>query len=279
MMSCTVTVPAGYVGVAEDGFFGKYLWDNTDNPTVNPNELQAGFQLKLPTTKVQCFDVKTRKYEMSAKTDEGQKSGDDSLQIITKEGLALGLDLSVYYKVVPSEASTIYQSIGLDFEDKIVRQNIRSIIREVSAKYSAMDIYGDNRSVVQMAMHDELEKRVASRGILIEEVLLKDVKLPTELVTAINSKKVAEQEAEKMEYVLQKEESMKAQKIIQAEAEKESLIIQAEGEAQAIKLVNDQLSQSGEAYINLQYVKALSEQDFSVMVPQGVSPIVDVRTN
>jgi len=278
-LMCTTTVPAGYVGVADDPFLGHYFWTNKENPTVNPTELQAGFQLKLPTTKIQKFDIKTQKYEMSAKADEGQKNGDDSIQVITKEGLALSLDLSVYYKVMPDQASTIYQSIGTDYEDKIVRQNIRSIIREVAAKYTAMEIYGDDRTAVQMAMHDELERRVATRGILVEEVLLKDVKLPTELVNAINAKKVAEQEAEKMEYVLAKEVANKQQKIIQAEAEQEAMIIKAQGEAEAIKLVNDQLAQSGQQYIELQYVKALAEQDFTVMVPQGTTPFVDMRTD
>ncbi len=207
-------VPAGHVGVADT--FGS----------VSSDEWQPGFYFKVPWTRVVTMSTQTQPYTMSVVADEGNVKGrSDVISALTKEGLSVDLDLTVLYKLTPDKASDVYQTVGAEYEDTIVRPQIRAGIREVVANYEAKNIYSSDRAQVALEIQAFLVHKVAERGIVIEDVLLRHVQLPAQLEGAIQAKLTSEQEAEQMVFVLQKEELEADRKVVEAQGIKDSQAI------------------------------------------------------
>ncbi|MFH1412463.1 MAG: prohibitin family protein [bacterium] len=240
-----VIVDAGETGVYS--LFGK----------VNDKELSSGFHLVIPLAKVTKMSIRTEEYTMSGIKGEGKKEGDDAIVTLTKEGLSVDLDMTVLYKLDEKSASDIYKKVGLNYEDKIIRPSIRSTIREIIAKYEAKDIYSEKRQEAAQKILDNLKISIEQRGIIIEEVLLRNVKLPERLAQSIQEKLQAEQEAEKYDFILQKEKK-----------EKERKIIEAEGQRDAQTIINQSLTTN---YLYYLYVSQLKDREGTIYVPTSTT--------
>ena len=209
-LSAAVIVPAGETGVYH--LFGK----------VKDDELHSGFHLKNPLASVQKMSIRTEEYTMSIALTEGEKEGNDSIDALTKEGLKVAMDLTVLYRLEENKASDVYRELGVDYEDKIIRPQIRSTIREVVSLYSAKDLYSDKRQEVEDKIFEEVKNSIEDRGVIVEKVLLRNIVLPEKLTRAISDKLEMEQQAQKMEFVLEKEEKEAERKTIEAEGIKKS---------------------------------------------------------
>jgi len=217
VFSCIITVQAGHVGVYN--LFG----------VVDDTELQPGLHFKNPLASVTKMSVKTQEYTMSYAQGEGAKYGSDVISALTKEGLSVDLDMTVLYKLNPSQASEIYETIGESYVSVIVRPQIRTIIREVVAEYEAKQLYSQDRQAVAQEIATRLEPELISRGIILERVLLRHIQLPTQLTDSIEEKLVAEQDAERYVFLLQQEQREAERKIIEAQGIKNSTMIVQEG--------------------------------------------------
>lgn len=186
--------------------------------SIRPEEYGEGIHVKAVWVSIDRFNVKTQDYTMSSAVEEGQVEGSDAIRAVTSEGLYVDLDITVLYRADFSRCDEIRRDIGEDgdYQDIVVRPTIRSIIREVISKYEAVDVYGEKRIVVESEIQDTLVRNLEHRGIKVERTLLRSVGLPPQLVFAIEEKKKAEQEAQRMEYVLVREELEKDRKIIEA---------------------------------------------------------------
>ena len=193
---------------------------------------------------------------MTVRHDEGQVQGDDSIAALTKEGLKVNLDITVLYHLEKNQAAKIYQNVGSDFEEKIIRSSIRSSIREVVAQYTAEALYSEKRKESADNLLALLKQKIEPRGILIEDVLLRDVTLPAKLSDAIEEKLKADQEAQRFDFVLQKEVK---------EAERKR--IEAAGQRDAQKIINESLT---EQYLQYLYIRELKDRAGTIYVP--VSP-------
>jgi regulator of protease activity HflC (stomatin/prohibitin superfamily) len=246
------TIPAGTVGV---GFnpFSKY---NTPSgaSSVNPQEYLEGIHVKMPWVGISIFNVKTQDYTMSIMPDEGERAS-DVVRTVTSEGLYVDLDITVLYKLISTKADEVRRTLGLDgeYQDIIVRPAIRSVIREVVSRFEAADIYGEGRKQVQDQIEDELFTMLTPRGIMVESILLRDVGLPPQITTAIEAKKQAEQEAMRMEYVIQKEQ-----------LEKQRKLIEAEGISAANKEISGSLTTQ---YLTWYWITSLEPEDVIYMIP------------
>ncbi len=238
-----VIVEAGQTGVYS--LFGK----------VKDQELKSGFHLVIPLAKVTKMSIRTEEYTMSIAQNEGKKSSTDAITSLTKEGLSVDLDMTVLYRINEDAASVIYTTVGIkdDIDEKIIRPAIRTAIRDVIAQYEAKDIYSEKRSEAAVKIKEILDKTMAERGIIIEEVLLRNVALPENLAKAIQEKLQAEQEAQKYDFVLQKEKK-----------EKERKIIEAEGQRDAQRIINESLTPNYLYYI---YVSNLKDRQGTIYVP------------
>ncbi len=226
-------VPPGNVGVVI--IFGK----------VQETTLKNGLHLVNPFASVEKMSIRTESYTMSSVSREGQVRGDDAIEALTSEGLMVRLDVTVWYKLIPEGASEVYSTLGLNYVDKIVRPAARTSIRNIIANYKVEDIYTKNRAEVAIQISENLRDAVKDRNVEIERVLLRDVKLPAKVQNEIDAKMAAKQEAEKMEFVLDKEKR---------EAERKA--VEAQGISDANRIIAKSLSHS---YLQWYYIKTLQQ--------------------
>src|SRR5438270_2640150 len=150
--------------------------------------------------------------EMSIQTQEIKESA----SVPSSEGLVMNLDTSLIYHLNPEKAAELYQKIGADYEKVVIEPNLRAAIREATASHSANALYTGEREMVARQIHDQLVGQLNQRGILVENVLLRDIQLPQTLKASIETKQQAEQEALAMNFRLQKEKQEAERKRIEA---------------------------------------------------------------
>ena len=163
------------------------------------------------------FDVRTENYTMSAVQDEGSKQGDDAIRVLTADGLEVIIDLTVLYKVVPSEAPRILKEVGIDYRNVLVRPICRTKIRDNAVYYDAVALYSTKRDEFQSKIFSTIEANFKERGLLLEQLLVRNITLPASVKASIESKINAEQDAQKMTFVLQKERQEAERKRVEAQ--------------------------------------------------------------
>ncbi len=204
-LSAVKQIDPGYVGVQK--LFGK----------VNTNILESGLNVINPLAEVVTFDVRTQNYTMSGVHDEGDKAGDDAIRVLSADGLEVIIDLTVLYKVVPNEAPRILKEIGTDYRNTIVRPICRTKIRDNAVYYDAVALYSSKRDEFQSRIFKTIESDFKSRGLILEQLLVRNITLPPSVKSSIESKINAEQDAQKMTFVLQKEKQEAERKRVEAQ--------------------------------------------------------------
>jgi regulator of protease activity HflC (stomatin/prohibitin superfamily) len=202
--SCTV-VRQGEFGIKRK--FGK----------INDNVYTSGLRTFNPFT--------TRMLKLSAQTENIEVS----LNIPSQEGLTIQSEVSILYRVVKKDAPELLRTVGLEYEETIILPVFRSAVADVTSKYYAKDMHSGNRAGIELAIRELMMKTLSDKGILIENVLLKSISLPKNLTKAIEDKLEAEQQAQRMEFILQQEKQEAERKRIQATGERDANKIIAEG--------------------------------------------------
>ena len=198
-------IDAGQVGV-------KTLFGKVENVV-----LYSGLNVVNPLVEVTNFDTKTQNYTMSGIHDEGTKSGDDAIRVLSSDGLEVTIDLSVLFKVRATEAPRILKEIGNDYLDKIVRPISRTAIRDNAVYYEAVALYSTKRQEFQDKIFKTINESFAKRGLVLEQLLVRNITLPESVKKSIESKINAEQDAQKMTFVLQKERQEAERKRVEAQ--------------------------------------------------------------
>ena len=166
-----------------------------------------------------------RVHELSIKTQEVKERA----AVPSKEGLIMGLEASVLYHLDPAHASDVYQKVGPGYSDVLLVPTFRSAMRGVTAANSASTLYSDARETIARQILSDLQAQVQPRGLTIENVLLRDLQLPETLKQAIEAKQQAQQEAQRMEFVLQREKQEAERKRVEAQGIKDFQNIVTEG--------------------------------------------------
>jgi regulator of protease activity HflC (stomatin/prohibitin superfamily) len=205
LLSMIKQIDAGKVGVQT--LFGK----------VQDNVLESGLHIINPLVEVHLFDIQTQNYTMSAVNNEGQKEGDDAIRVLSSDGLEVTIDLSVLYKVNPEKAPYILQNIGEDYIEKIVRPVSRTAIRDNAVNYQAVDLYSVKRQEFQDKINRTISESFSKRGLELQQILVRNISLPASVKASIESKINAEQDAQKMQFVLQKERQEADRKRVEAQ--------------------------------------------------------------
>ncbi|WP_295674968.1 prohibitin family protein [uncultured Mucilaginibacter sp.] len=184
---------------------------------VQDNILESGLHFIDPVVDVVPFNIQTQNYTMSAKSNEGQVQGDDAITVLSSDGLEVTIDLSVLYTVDPAKAPYILQNIGQDYQDKIVRPVTRTAIRDNAVSYQAVDLYSIKRGEFQAKINQTITQSFAKRGLVVQSILVRNISLPASVKASIESKINAEQDAQKMQFVLQKERQEADRKRVEAQ--------------------------------------------------------------
>jgi regulator of protease activity HflC (stomatin/prohibitin superfamily) len=200
-----VQIDAGQVGV-------KSLFGNVQNDVLG-----GGLHFINPLVEVRRLDIKTQNYTMSGVHDEGTKQGDDAIRVLTSDGLEVTIDLTVLYKLLPSEAPKLVRETGVDYTDKIVRPLTRTKIRDNAVYYEAIALYSTKRDEFQQRIFKSIEDDFKKRGLVLEQLLVRNITLPQSVKTSIEQKISAEQDAQKMQFVLQKERQEAERKRVEAQ--------------------------------------------------------------
>jgi len=198
-------IDAGKVGV-------KSLYGS-----VQPDVLESGLHVVNPLLDITVFDVQTQNYTMSAVHNEGAQEGDDAIRVLSNDGLEVVIDLTVLYRVIPNEAPKILKGIGESYTDKIVRPVTRTRIRDNAVYYDAVALYSTKRNEFQQRIFQSIEADFKARGLVLEQLLIRNINLPESVKKTIESKINAEQDAQKMTFVLQKEKQEAERKRVEAQ--------------------------------------------------------------
>jgi prohibitin 1 len=191
LLQCWTIIPAGHVGVID--FFGN----------VSDRTLKPGVNIVNPLANIIKFDARTQEIK-------------EVMNVPSKEGLGVELEISLLYSLSFENANKIYKTVGEDYVDNILIPQFRSVVRGVTASYEARALYTAEREQLAKLMEEELSKLVKPRGITIEAAPLRQITLPARLTESIEEKLKAEQESQRMQFILQRETQEAERKRIEA---------------------------------------------------------------
>jgi len=254
--SFTIIEP-GYVGVPVT--FGN----------VGSASLPAGLHPIFFLTDVYKMSIQTKNYTMSSVSSEGNKSGDDAVATLSRDQLILKFDVSVWYHLDPAQANNVYSNIGLAYEEVIVRPAIRTSLVDAATKFDASDVMSLQRDAYTKMVTEILLKELTGKGVVLDNVLIRNVEPPATVSDAIAAKLKASQEAQQMEYTIQ---------YAQKEAQRKA--IEAEGISNAQKIIGTGLTQN---YLQWYYISQLKEviaspNNSTIILPydQKLTPLLNI---
>jgi prohibitin 1 len=202
--SSTSCVRTGHVGVVS--IFGR----------VTGQALSEGLHIVNPLATIT---------ELSVKTQEDKEHA----SVPSMEGLIMGLEASILYHLDRSRAAELFQQIGPNYAEVLLQPTFRSAIRAITAGHTAASLYSDAREAIAKQILEDVQRQVAPRGVIVENVLLRDLQLPDTLKRAIEAKQQAQQEAQRMEFVLQREKQEAERKRVEASGIKDFQDIVSQG--------------------------------------------------
>jgi regulator of protease activity HflC (stomatin/prohibitin superfamily) len=251
--ACVKQIDTGEVGV-------KVLFGNVQNDILN-----SGLHFVNPLLDIKKLDIKTQNYTMSGIHDEGNKAGDDAIRALTSDGLEITIDLTVLYRLVSADAPRLLRETGDDFRDKVVRPITRTKIRDNAVYYQAVDLFGSKRDEFQQRIFKSIEDDFKKRGLLLEQLLVRNISLPNSVKASIESKINAEQDAKKMEFVLLKEKQ---------EAERKR--VEAQGIADYQRIINTGLTEQQLQYEQIKAMKELAQSQNAkiIVMGKGSTPVI-----
>lgn len=239
LSSLVKIIPPGHVGVVV--IFGK----------VNQNELKEGINIVNPFATVEKMTIKTQEIT-------------ERMNVPSNEGLTVNLDMSLLYKVNPEFASKLFQTVGPRYREVIILPTLRSAARTATVNFEAKMLYTIGREEVSQQLTETLGGMLKERGIILESVLLRSITLPQRVTGAIEEKLEAEQQAERMQFVLEKE---------RLEAQRKEL--EATGIARAQEIISNTLSVSYLQYLAIQAQKHMADSPnhTTVYIPAGFNGV------
>ncbi|MBK8672095.1 MAG: prohibitin family protein [Bacteroidetes bacterium] len=244
---CITIIKPGNVGVKV--LFGRVFENDI---------LENGMHVINPLMDIEVFNSKTQNYTMSGIHDEGNKEGDDAIKVLSSDGLEITMDLSVLYKVNPKSAPKILKEIGSDYQDVVIRPITRTRIRDNAVFYQAVDLFSARREEFQNRIFKTIQKDFEKRGLILEQLLIRNITLPESVKKSIEAKINAEQESQKMQFVLAKEKQ---------EAERKR--VEAQGIADYQKIISVGLSDNQLQFESIKAMKELAKSENSKIIVMG----------
>ncbi|MFK7806271.1 MAG: prohibitin family protein [Saprospiraceae bacterium] len=200
-----------------------------------------------------------------------------ALNIPSKEGLTIGSEVSILYNIDGKKVPNLLRNIGTNYENNIILPVFRSAVADVTSRFYAKDMHTGERATIEKAIRDQMMVLMKGKGIEVEAVLLKSIKLPASLARAIESKLQAEQQAQQMEFVLEQARREADQKRIEAEGTRDAQLIIAEGlDAKILKFKSieafQELAKSPNAKV---IITSGGNVPMMMDTESGVSPIIN----
>ncbi|MBM4436574.1 MAG: prohibitin family protein [Actinobacteria bacterium] len=246
------------VGVGDVGILNTF-------GVVDPRPRPEGLLIKAPWTQLITLSVRTQQITMSSNAEDSSGTSEQTVRTLTKEGLTVGVDITTLFRLDFARAPEVFRTIGKDYRAVIVLPAIRNAIRDVVAQFTAEALYTTERQGVALGVLEALRRSLAPRGVVVEEVLLRDVSLPEVISQAIEAKLGAEQSIQEKQF-----------RVEEAKREAQRKIEEAEGQKRAQELVNQTLTP---AYLQYLYIANLANQKQGNVIyvptnPQSGLPVI-----
>jgi regulator of protease activity HflC (stomatin/prohibitin superfamily) len=186
------------------------------------------------------------------------------LDLPSKEGLNVTAEISILYHVDQAQATTLIEKVGEDYENVLILPIFRAAAADISSKFMAKDMHTGNRMAIESDIKQLMSNQLAQRGIIVESVLMKSILLPPNLYRAVEEKLQAEQEAQRMEFILLREKQ-----------EAERKMIEAEGIKNSNKLISEGLNKEILQFLSIEAFDKLSKSpNAKVIITNGEAPFL-----
>ena len=247
---------------------------------VDETELTTGWNFVAPWNSVKLMDKTVWVYSLTSNTKEGAKNADDAIWAPTSDGIKMGFDISVNWRIDPNQASWIYSNISADqdgegkyhwIEENIIRPAIKSIMPLTISKYTPIECYSDKRSEIQAKVQSALKKELQNNHLIVDVAQIREVYYNPQYEASINQKKLEEQKVLTMVQITrQKDEALK-----QATIDKDIAIQKAEGEAKALQIKGSSIA-SNPKIIQLEWIQKWNGQLPTYMMGSGQGVIMNL---
>ena len=259
---------------------------------VRPEALEPGLHWILPIVEqVETYSISNQNYTMSVAPNEGQNQGDDSIRARTKDGQEVILDASVIYQIDPNKVVSLHIVWQNRYENGIVRPETRGAIRNAGSQYGVEEVVSTKRAEMVQRITDELGESLSSNNLFLIDFVLRDIHFSEEYAAAVETKQIAEQQAQQAKFVVEqkKQEAEQARQIAQGQADAaviaaqgaaDAQIIQAEAQAKANELIGQSIQNNPEI-LQYQYILKLSPSIQTIFIPSGnqfILPLPDTTT-
>lgn len=228
---------------------------------VKETELTTGWHLVWWWNSVHKMDKTVWVYTCAKSSEEGQKPNADEIWTPTKDGIKMGFDVSVSWRINPEEGSWIYQNVTendggqsgryLWLEENVLRPKLKSAMAITISEYTPIEVYSIKREEIARKVYARIQKEIAQYKILIDNVDLREVYYNPDYEKAIQSKKLAEQEALRLIEVTKQ----KTEQLTQAKIDKDIKIQQAQGEAEALRITGQSIA-ANPLVVQMEWIKA-----------------------
>ena len=249
---------------------------------IRSQALQPGLRFITPFFEdVVYYPIAKQTYTMSGGAAEGQISGDDSIVARTSDGQEVRIDASVIFSIDPNKVVAMHIEWQNRYIDGLIRPQLRGIARDSAARYGVEDIYSLQRDELATEIEDELRFHLEKNGLILDDFVLRNITFTPEYAAVIEQKQIAEQEVQRLEFVVQQriqEAEQLRQKsqgeadaaVIASQGKAKAILVEAEAQAEALTKLGEALKTSPDL-LQYTYVNELAE-DVKVMLLPANSP-------
>ncbi len=259
-----VVVPAGHVGVVFNVFSG-----------VQPDALDEGLHFVLPLVQeVVLYDARLQ--EVTLSKSNARRPGFGPIQARSKEGLDIGVDVTVQYRIEKAKAPLLHKEVGPAYRETMIVPQIRSKVRDAVGLFNAAELISTRRGDLERSVTTALREALAQKHIILESVLLREIRIPDTVARVIEEKQTAEQQVQIEENRRRQAEIAAQRRVIEAQAERDAAILRAEGEAKALELRGEALKRYPQV-IQLTVAEKLAPNIKTIMLPTDGNFLLDLR--
>lgn len=262
-------INAGEVGVVYDAGRG-----------ILPDTMGIGWHIKTPVLQT-IYHIKTARdtINLYGTYEECKREADDcddiAVQVPSKEGLEIIVDVSVFYKVKPEKAIDVVKGLTTEYVWGTVIPSVRSATRDVAGGMAVTELYGAGREKLEDGIYDNLFEKFDKDGFILEEVLIRDVAIPEQIKNAVEAKQKTEQEMLQKETEVKKEKLEAERKIAQAVGEADAKLKVATAEAESIRIQGQALRENPDV-VQLRWVEKWDGKMPVYMLGTGTTPLVSI---
>jgi regulator of protease activity HflC (stomatin/prohibitin superfamily) len=262
-------IPAGHVGVVFNVFGG-----------VQPNPLGEGFRIVLPGIQnVVLYDARLQEITLAkGPAPSGTTTpGEDAITARSKEGLDIGVDVTVQYRIKREDAAKLHQNLGPNYRETLITPQIRSKIRDAVGLFNAADLISTQRTQLEAAVTRELTEDLKAQYIELLSVLLRRIDIPPSIAKVIEEKQTAEQQVQVSENRRRQAEIDAQRAVVEAKGQRDASVLKAEGEARSIELRGEALRRSPQV-VQLTVAEKLAPNINTVLLPSDGNFLLDLRS-